>query len=157
MIHLSEAHVQAIRAHGAEDFPCECVGVLLGDVEGDTKVVREVRRLTNVFTPNEEFERSVVGADGEVALHGRERRFQIAPDTMFRLMQEERQTGLRVLGFYHSHPDHPAHPSAYDLEWASPWYSYLILSVRQGQPAELTCWTLDTERHVFLPEAIQVA
>jgi proteasome lid subunit RPN8/RPN11 len=142
--------------HGAQVFPYECVGVLLGDVEGDVKIVREVRPLPNTFSPSEEFERSV-GAEAEsVTLHGQERRFQIAPDAMFELMREERRSGRKILGFYHSHPNHPSRPSAYDREWASSWYSYLILSVMDGEPADLTSWQLDEDRDDFLPEKISV-
>lgn len=156
MIRLSEAHLAAIRAHGAQDFPYECVGVMLGDVEGEVKTVREVRAIPNTFTPNEDFERSIGAEADGITLHGQERRFQIAPDAMFHLMREERQTGTKILGFYHSHPNHPARPSAYDREWASPWYSYLILSVMEGDPADLTAWQLDADRNDFLPEKISV-
>jgi proteasome lid subunit RPN8/RPN11 len=156
VIRLSEAQVEAIRSHGAQDFPYECVGVLLGDAEGETKIVREVRALPNTFTPSEDFERSVLEDAPDITLHGQERRFQIAPDTMFQLMQEERRTKRKILGFYHSHPNHPARPSAFDREWASPWYAYLILSVMDGKPADLTAWKLDEERQVFHYEEIHI-
>jgi proteasome lid subunit RPN8/RPN11 len=154
VIRLSKAHVEAIEAHGTQTFPYECVGVLIGDVEYGVKIVREVREIPNTFTPNEDFERSVAPDADEVTLHGQERRFRIAPDAIFALMQEERRTGRKVLGFYHSHPNHPARPSAYDREWASPWYSYIIVSIMNGEPADLTAWLLDDDRQAFQPEEI---
>ena len=62
--------------------------------------------------------------------------------------------GLDVIGFYHSHPDHPAAPSEYDKDHALPFYSYVIVSVRQGVAGELTSWELTADRAVFLPENI---
>src|SRR5678816_1932446 len=91
VIRLEAAHIAAIKAHGARTFPYECVGVLLGAVEAGVKRVEEVRELPNTFTPSEDFERSVSLDTEEVVLHGQERRFQIAPDAMFTLMQEERR------------------------------------------------------------------
>ena len=162
MIRLSEAHLDAIRAHGASAFPNECCGVLMGDVESmetGHKTVREVRPLANVFEPSAEFETSVLpaGAEaGEVATVGQERRYFVSPQEMFALMQEERRTRRKILGFYHSHPNHPARPSAYDREWASPWYTYIIVSVRDGRPADLTAWQLDDDRRAFSPETWEI-
>lgn len=181
MIRLSEAHLDIIRRHGAETFPYECVGVLLGDVEpppvsdGDpaqsksqietVKVVREVRPLPNSFEPSAEFEQSVLpGGTGEslnspnteVSSVGQERRYMVQPDTMFQLMREERKTGIRVLGFYHSHPNHPAQPSVYDREWASPWYTYIIVSILEGKPDALTIWQLTEDRSRFEPEKHEI-
>ncbi len=159
MIRLSEAHLDAIRLHGAAAFPNECCGVLLGDLAGADKTVREVRPLANVFEPNEDFENSVLPAGAEtaeVATVGQERRYFVSPQEMFALLQEERRTKRKVLGFYHSHPNHPARPSAYDREWASPWYTYIIVSVLDGRPDELTAWQLDDDRQAFSTEAWEI-
>jgi proteasome lid subunit RPN8/RPN11 len=159
MIRLSEADLDAIRAHGAATFPNECCGVMLGDVEGADKRVREIRPLANVFEPSAEFETSVLPADTaaeDVATIGQERRYFVSPQEMFALMQEERRTKRKVLGFYHSHPNHPARPSAYDREWASPWYTYIIVSVMEGRPDDLTAWQLDDDRQAFSPETWEI-
>ena len=166
MLRLSERHLQAIREHGVKAFPNECVGVLLGDMDGDTKIVREVRAMDNTFAPSEEFERSVFPQNAPpdapesaqpetMETVGQERRYLISPDTMFALMQEERRTKRKVLGFYHSHPNHPAHPSVYDREWASPWYAYIIVSVLDGVPDALTAWQLSDDRIAFNPEEME--
>lgn len=166
MIRLSEQHLEAIRQHGAQAFPRECAGVLLGTLDTAdgggpvVKVVHEVRSLDNTFAPSEAFERSVFAHDEPQAVPqtietvGQERRYLISPDTMFRLMQEERSTKQKVLGFYHSHPDHPAQPSVYDREWASPWYTYIIVSILGGKPDVLTAWQLSDDRASFRPEEI---
>ena len=61
-----------------------------------------------------------------------------------------------MLGFYHSHPDHPARPSEYDREHALPWFSYVIVSVRDGRAEEsdLTSWTLDDDRSTLRSEPV---
>ena len=159
MIRLSEAHLEAILIHGVATFPNECCGVLLGEVDGADKTVREVRPLANVFEPNAEFETSVLpagAAEGAVATVGQERRYFVSPHEMFALMQEERRTGRKILGFYHSHPNHPARPSVYDREWASPWYTYIIVSVMDGRAADLTAWQLDDDRLAFSPEIWEI-
>ena len=138
MIRLSEAQQEAIRAHGARDFPHECCGVILGDVEAGAKVVRELRPLANVHE------------------EGHERRYLVSPDEMFALMREERRTGRKTLGFYHSHPNHPAQPSEYDRDWASPWYTYIIVSIMDGRPAAMTAWQLDDDRLAFTAEELKI-
>ena len=139
-----------------QDFPKECCGALLGDFKEGVKIVREVRPLPNTFSPNEEFEMSVLSEEdkgSEVALVGQERRYMVSPETMFQLMREERKTGLKILGFYHSHPNHPAIPSEYDRTWAMNWYTYIIVSVLNAKPSNLTAWVLN-ENSEFQPEEI---
>jgi proteasome lid subunit RPN8/RPN11 len=135
-VHISADQIAAIRAHGEETFPYECCGALLGDLEGGARVVRELRRLDNVHE------------------EGHERRYLVSPDTMFALLREERATGRKVLGFYHSHPDHPAEPSLYDRDWASPWYTYVIVSVMAGAAEQLMAWQLEDDRSAFVPQRI---
>ncbi|HLV80835.1 MAG TPA: M67 family metallopeptidase [Chthonomonadaceae bacterium] len=137
MIRVSEAQQEAIRRHGARTFPHECVGVILGDVQDGVKVAQELRPLENVHE------------------EGHERRYLVSPDQMLMLMQEERRTRRKVLGFYHSHPNHPARPSDYDRDWAWPWYSYIIVSVMDGVPADMTAWQLEEDRQSFRREEIE--
>jgi proteasome lid subunit RPN8/RPN11 len=138
-IHLSEALNHSIREHGQKDYPHECCGVLLGTFKGDDKTVISLKALPNVHE------------------EGHERRYLIAPDEMFRLDKEARAAGQSILGFYHSHPDHPARPSEYDREWAWPWYSYIIVSVVKGESKEMTCWALNEDRAAFDAEEIVIS
>lgn len=142
MICLTENQTAAIRSHGEREFPYECCGVILGDLVSDlhdeTRIVRELRPLENSQAED------------------RERRYLVSPEQMFALMHQERDTGLKILGFYHSHPDHPALPSVVDRELAFPWYVYIIVSVISGRAAKMTAWQLDEDRESFLSEQIEI-
>jgi proteasome lid subunit RPN8/RPN11 len=83
-------------------------------------------------------------------------RYLIAPDDLRRLEREVRAAGEEIVGYYHSHPDHPARPSAFDTEHAWPWYSYLIVRVDRGHAAELASWVLDDEQPQMHPESLDV-
>ena len=65
-----------------------------------------------------------------------------------------RERKLELVGWYHSHPDHPARPSEFDREHAWPWYSYIIVSVANREPGDMTSWRLTDDRLTFLPEEI---
>jgi proteasome lid subunit RPN8/RPN11 len=83
-------------------------------------------------------------------------RYLIAPDDLRRTISELHGSELEVLGYYHSHPDHPAAPSAFDTEHAWPWYSYIIVRVDRGRAAELASWVLEDDRSVMSSESIEV-
>ena len=67
------------------------------------------------------------------------------------------EQGLELIGWYHSHPDHPARPSEFDREHAWPWFSYIIVSVHAGKPLDMTSWRLADDRTHYLPEEIPAA
>jgi proteasome lid subunit RPN8/RPN11 len=123
----------AIRAHSASTYPEECCGALLGSESGE---VVEAFALTNTTS-------------GE-----RRRRFLIGPE-MYRA-SEARASEIKrqVIGFYHSHPDHPAVPSAFDLEHAWPNLSYVIASVQNGRPEDVRSWRLRADRSAFEEETL---
>ncbi|MCS7300308.1 MAG: M67 family metallopeptidase [Fimbriimonadales bacterium] len=127
----------AIRAHAREEYPHECCGALLGTETNNLRVISQLIRLDN--------ER----------LDQRERRFYISPQQVLMAERQARAMGLTLLGFYHSHPDHPAVPSEYDREHALPFYSYPIVSVWQGKPAELRSWRLRDDRSGFEEELLE--
>jgi proteasome lid subunit RPN8/RPN11 len=117
----------AIRQHGAETYPNECCGALIGR-DG---------QVTGTFAlPNTTEE-------------GPRRRFLVRPDDYRQAEQQAREAGADLLGFYHSHPDHPARPSQYDLDHAWPFFSYIIVSVRAGAPEDMTSWRLREDRSAF--------
>jgi proteasome lid subunit RPN8/RPN11 len=125
----------AIRAHGREAFPHECCGALLGR-DG---VVQEAFPLPNTTE------------------EGPRRRFLVRPDDYRAAEQRARETGFELLGFYHSHPDHPARPSQYDLDHAWPSFSYVIVSVMSGEDTALTSWQLKADRSAFDEEDVTYA
>lgn len=153
MIRLSEELAATIRNHGSNSFPLECVGALIGSLDPEFREVQEARLLPNSFDPS--WESTIqVGNDG--AGPGQERRYMIAPYTMFELLREERRTGRKILGFYHSHPNHPAKPSIFDRDWSTAWYTYIIVSVQNGTPKEITAWQLDEENNELREEEIEI-
>ncbi|MGH9346788.1 MAG: Mov34/MPN/PAD-1 family protein [Vicinamibacterales bacterium] len=122
----------AIRRHGAEAYPHECCGALIG-CDG---------RVTEAFAlPNTTEE-------------GPRRRFLVRPSDYREAERRASALDAELLGFYHSHPDHPAAPSQYDLDHAWPIFSYVIVSVRDGAPADLTSWRLRDDRSAFDPETV---
>lgn len=138
MIQLSAQHRNEIDAHGQRDYPHECCGLLIGrfTVHG-LKVVTETYPISN--------------AREEAA---KRNRFLIRPEELLRGEQHAAKQNLDVVGFYHSHPDHPAVPSQYDLEHAWPAYSYIVVAVREGQAEALRSWEMETDRSRFSEEEI---
>jgi proteasome lid subunit RPN8/RPN11 len=139
MLRLAKNLEQEIRDHGAKDYPNECCGAMLGtdqDAAG-----REVRSLFPLVNRRDDSPRN---------------RFSITPEDFRAAEKAASERGLDLLGWYHSHPDHPARPSEFDREHAWPWYSYVIVSVDGGVPSDLTSWQLDDDRSKFQPEVVVV-
>ncbi|MGH9353636.1 MAG: M67 family metallopeptidase, partial [Terriglobia bacterium] len=83
-------------------------------------------------------------------------RFLIDPDDLRRAEKDARGRGIETVGFYHSHPDHPARPSEYDRDHAFPWYSYVIIAVEAGKAGRYTSWVLRDDRTQFDEERLEV-
>jgi proteasome lid subunit RPN8/RPN11 len=134
-VEIPLALVAAIRAHARETYPDECCGFLIAlpDPPGphEPRTVVEIRRAPNRF-------------DGE-----RRRRFVIRPEELREAEVASEGTGRVVAGFYHSHPDHPARPSAFDQEHAWPWYTYVVVAVTSTSEPGIGAFELDGESGVF--------
>lgn len=128
----------AIRLHGGEAYPEECCGALLGVVENATPRVTRLERMENARREE------------------RHRRYVIDPLEYARLEKRADAEGLSMLGFYHSHPDHPAVPSDYDREHGFPFFHYVLVAVRAGVPGELASYVLSEDRGVFDREELLV-
>jgi proteasome lid subunit RPN8/RPN11 len=136
---VSAADMEAIGRHAVRTYPEECCGFLLGETsDGPTRVER------------------VVPAANE-RQESRHNRFVISPETVLAAHKEARAAGLSVVGYYHSHPDHPAEPSEFDREHAWPGLSYLIVSVRGGQVDSARSWRLRDDRERFEEEHLASA
>jgi proteasome lid subunit RPN8/RPN11 len=135
-IFVPEKFAREIRAHGAETYPHECCGAILGT---DAESSREVRALHKLVNRRDDSPRN---------------RFSVTSDDVRDADRAAHNSGLEVIGWYHSHPDHPALPSEYDREHAWPWYSYIIVSVMNGKPATMASWRLTDDRLRFEPEKI---
>lgn len=136
---ISERHHQVLCHHAAATYPEECCGILLGTQSRDGQ--RETSLVERVLSIENEREDS------------RHNRFLIRSETVLAAHREARRLGLDVLGYYHSHPDHPAVPSDYDREHAWPGMSYVIVSVENGAVAETRSWRLTEDRDRFLEES----
>jgi proteasome lid subunit RPN8/RPN11 len=117
----------AIRRHGRETYPHECCGALVG--LGDRVSVA-------VPLPNTTEE-------------GPRRRFLVRPSDYMMAERSARESGGELMGFYHSHPDHPARPSQFDLDHAWPNFAYVIVSVGSGNAGDMTVWWLKEDRSSF--------
>jgi proteasome lid subunit RPN8/RPN11 len=144
--------LESIRQHGARDYPDECCGMILGRANDDEKVATEVVALRNLRRDRAAAEEILPLADS--AHETGRNRFLIDPRDQLRVEKEARERGLDVLGYYHSHPDHPARPSGYDRDHAWPWYSYVIISVFGGVPRDITSWVLSEDRAAFQAEVL---
>ena len=139
MLKLSRQIENEIRQAGADAYPNECCGIMFGSGEGDDHAVKLLRPIVNARESGEQYHR-----------------FLITAEEMMQAELEARRLGLEIVGFYHSHPDHPAKPSDYDRDHALPFYSYIILRVAEGRPELMTSWRLQISREAFDPEQYEI-
>jgi|SRR6476659_2859894 proteasome lid subunit RPN8/RPN11 len=142
MLKLTQSVYDALRAHGQETYPHECCGVLLGQMDGDTRIVTSSARAGNTRTDS---------------AHNR---YNIDPKDLIRIQREGRNRGEDIVGFYHSHPDHPAQWSKTDFAEAH-WFgcSYVITSVEKGKATITSSFELAGTEEAdkkFLNEKIQL-
>jgi len=135
---LSTDLYERIRQEGIAAWPAECCGVLVGRLEGDRRVV------TNLYPQSNERDDSP---------HDR---FLISPQMILQAEKQALKEGVDILGYYHSHPDCAAMPSRYDQDHAWPFYSYIIVSIRNRLPAEMTSWQLTDDRSRMVPELLEI-
>ena len=126
--------MEAIRAHGAEGYPDEICGLMLGT----DRVVTEVRRARNIIV-----ERS-------------RDRYEIDPLDQIRIQREADAAGLDIVGYYHSHPDHPAQASRFDTERAWAGYVYVIVSIEKGKPVDANAFVADQDGGPFHAEPLEI-
>jgi len=144
MLKLSQSDYFALRQHGEETYPQECCGVLLGRFADDGgKVVSRIARCGNTREDSPQ------------------NRYNIDPRELIRIQRDGRSQGEDIVGFYHSHPDHPAQWSATDLTEAH-WFgcSYVITSVEKGVAAITNSFELagsDESDKKFVDEATELA
>lgn len=128
---ISAELVAKIRSHGEQTYPEECCGVLLGSHPGADAHVQDVVEIDNKQDEN------------------RRRRFLVTPEQYRQAEAVADRRGLVLLGFYHTHPDHPAIPSDFDRDHALPWFTYVIMHVGRGKGGAVTAWVLREDRSQF--------
>lgn len=140
MLKINPELLRQIYDHTEAAYPHECCGVMIGTMEtpGDVKTVLAFRKCKNLNT-----ERA----------HDR---YEMDPLDQLRAEQECVNSGLSIVGIYHSHPDHPSRPSQTDLEASAPVYSYVIISVQQGRVASVNSWLLNEREHKFEEEPMVI-
>ncbi|MCH7878415.1 MAG: M67 family metallopeptidase [candidate division Zixibacteria bacterium] len=123
--------LNAVEEHAEDMYPEECCGFIFGKSRIESIVVDEVHRVQNHRDEN------------------RTRRFLITPEQFMRAEEFADSEEKKLLGVYHSHPDHPATPSRYDLDHALPDFVYLITSVEKGKAKICRWWELTSDRCFF--------
>ena len=142
LLKIAQSEFDALRKHGEETYPHECCGVLLGGLEGGARRVSSIARCGNTRSDSPQ------------------NRYHIDPRELIRIQREARERGEDIVGFYHSHPDHPARWSATDLAEAH-WTgcSYVITAVEGGLASRTSSFELagaDEEDKRFVDEEIEV-
>ena len=142
MLHIDYADYEAMRAHGEETFPHECCGVMLGKSLEAGNHVQQIVRAGNTRTDS---------------AHNR---YNIAPIELVKIQRQARQAGLDIVGFYHSHPDHPAQWSPTDFAEAH-WFgcSYVITAVAKGKATDTNSFLLTgtgEEDKKFVDQAVAI-
>ncbi|HET6779241.1 MAG TPA: M67 family metallopeptidase [Gemmatimonadales bacterium] len=136
-LRVNEALLDEIRRQSEQAYPAECCGLLAGRSGARAKEVLRLKPVTNQRTDDPH-------------------RYLISAEDLRGAARELERSGLEVLGFYHSHPDHPAVPSAFDQEHAWPWYSYLIVQVEGGRSGDVASWVLNDDRSKMRAESLDV-
>jgi proteasome lid subunit RPN8/RPN11 len=121
-----------IEREGCEVYPNECCGIMYGRDSVDGRRVERIEAVANVFDEAEKYHR-----------------FSILPKQLMDAEKKAGDEGRLVLGFYHSHPDHPARPSEYDRTHAWPFYSYVIVAIARREAVDMTSWMLDESTETF--------
>lgn len=134
--HFSPSALNAMQEAAKKDYPLEACGLLIGTINSGWQV-DEARQIENL---NKER-----AAD----------RFQLDPAGYQSVDRELRGTGREIIGVFHSHPDCPAKPSPTDLESAWEGFVYPIISIYNGEVADILCWTLNEDRSRFQPLSVK--
>jgi len=138
-INVPEEILDQIHRHGEKAYPEEGAGLMLGTENTGERIVSHLIFLTN--------------SREDTARHNR---YLITAEDMLRGEGEAERLGINIIGVFHSHPDHPNQPSEFDREYAIPWYSYLITSIKSGKSSGSRCWRLEDDREMFLEENIKI-
>ena len=157
MIQLLATHLQDIFQHAESTYPEECCGILLGSLTETQKTVTEIILTENAWNPDTalDFSDDKLSDDIDKSISlSKRRRYAIAPEVMLKAQKSARDSGINIIGIFHSHPDYPAEPSEFDRNCAWQEYSYIIVSVRAGKAADINSWVLDS-KDKFQAEEIQ--
>jgi proteasome lid subunit RPN8/RPN11 len=128
LLHITEELIAQIQAHGARHYPEEGAGLILGKYKVGGRTAESLIQLKNSSQPDSRHNRYIIEAKDVLAGE-----------------DHAEKLGLDVIGVFHSHPDHPAQPSDFDLEWALPNFSYIITSVCAGKAVSSRSWCISDD------------
>lgn len=162
MLIIGEAQRREIEGFGEAGFPREICGFLVGSTAGEERRVTRVRPVRNAWDDSPELRGALFSARDEEGpsrseweAASEERRFLIDPRDYAAVDREARADGLEIVGFYHSHPNHPAEPSQFDHDMAMPDQSYAIVSIRDGRAADFRSWLIPDFNAPFEAEEVR--
>ncbi|MCS7136281.1 MAG: M67 family metallopeptidase [Nitrososphaerota archaeon] len=135
---IRKADLDEVIGHALETYPEECCGLLIGRREGDKKVVVRVIKSKNVYVGD------------------RRVRYVVDPLDIYNAEKDAEIHGLMLIGVYHSHPNYPARPSAYDAEVAWPSMTYLIVSIYERKIENVTAWIFYEKNKEFYEESLTI-
>ena len=135
-ISLNQDIIKQMEDHATTTFPDECCGFMFGGIDNGNTKVELISKVTNTHP---DF---------------KARRFLISPDDYMIAENYADENGYALVGVYHSHPNHPAIPSDIDRQAALPGFSYIIFSILDGTPSDVTAWELLEDRSKF--RAVQI-
>jgi proteasome lid subunit RPN8/RPN11 len=136
---LNESQRAQIEREALAAYPNECCGIIFGTQGDGVRHVNLLQHVANDFETSEQFHR-----------------FSIAPKHLIDAENLASERNELVLGFYHSHPDHPANPSEFDRQHAWPFYSYVIVSVTKLSAGEMKCWQLNEQSQQFDVQELRI-
>ena len=137
MIRIENQAWDAMVAHAQSTYPNECCGAMLGSTANGVTAVTVAVPLENAFA-------------GE-----QRQRYEIRQDDLMKADREARSHGLDLVGIFHSHPDEEAYFSSTDLQNSCPWYSFVVMSVRNGVPGYARCFRPDPEQTAAEEEELE--
>jgi proteasome lid subunit RPN8/RPN11 len=152
-IAISTAHLKTIYDYAADIYPEECCGILLGKINGVSKIVVEVIETTNTWEKSEVTTNLISSDDLNRTKHSR---YTISPRDILQAQKRGRDLQLDIIGFFHSHPDARSIPSTCDRDRAWEIYSYPIISVINGKINDIQSWVLNSEGIFQLEEIRQL-
>jgi proteasome lid subunit RPN8/RPN11 len=135
-VKIAKTAFEALKSHGAEGYPHEICGILVGPRGGRTAT--DAKRARNIIVDR-----------------ARDR-YEIDPLDHIRIQREADEDGQDILGYYHSHPDHPAQASQFDTERAWAGYVYVIVAVHDGKPVDANAFVADRDGGPFHSEPLEV-
>ena len=150
---ISPAQIKIIYDHAEKIYPEECCGILLGTIDGFSKTAIAVIPTTNVWEKSASLDEL---EDPDEVTRTKTSRYTIDPQDIFRATKRGQDLHLKIIGFFHSHPDYSAIPSICDRDLAWYIYSYPIVSVIQGKVNDFKSWVLDSQGIFQQEEILQI-